>query len=128
MVTGRADLAKVRWRSDLDDGRDDHRAAAVGVGDPAADDPADGLGELVRVGDALGAGRSQLGPISGSTGVERVRVVGEAAPGLRGAPSTLPVTESTTTVIEMKPSSPRIRRSFSDASPTSPTASPSTYT
>jgi hypothetical protein len=45
---------------------------------------------------------------------------------ISGPPSTLPVTESTTTITEMKPSSPRIRRSFSDASVTSPTLEPST--
>ena len=35
--------------SDLEDGRDDHRAAAVGVRHPLADGPADHLREPVRV-------------------------------------------------------------------------------
>ena len=43
-----------------------------------------------------------------------------------GPATTLPVTESTTTVVAMKPPSPRIRRSVSSDSLTSPTARPST--
>ena len=39
--------------SDLDDVRHDHRAAAVGVVDPAADRAPDDLLQLVRVGDAV---------------------------------------------------------------------------
>ena len=40
--------------SDLEDDRQDHRAAAVGVVDPAADDPPHDLLELVRVAHAFG--------------------------------------------------------------------------
>ncbi len=43
-----------------------------------------------------------------------------------GPATTLPVTESTTTVAAMNPPSPRIRRSVSSDSLTSPTARPST--
>ena len=46
-------------RSGLDDHRDDHRPAPVGVVDPAADDPADGLLQLVGVVDALAQQRVQ---------------------------------------------------------------------
>ena len=45
---------------------------------------------------------------------------------ISGPATSLPVVESTTTTTEMNPSSPRIRRSFSEVSVTSPTDSPST--
>ena len=47
---------------------------------------------------------------------------------ISGPLTTLPVWESTTTTTETKPSSPRIRRSFSDDSVMSPTEDPSTKT
>ena len=47
---------------------------------------------------------------------------------ISGPLTTLPVSESITTITEMKPSSPRIRRSFSELSVTSPTELPSTKT
>ena len=47
---------------------------------------------------------------------------------ISGPDTTLPVTESTTTITERKPSSPRIRRSFIEASETSPMVVPSTKT
>ena len=65
--------------SDLDDVGHDHRAAAVRLVDPAADRAAHDLLQLVRVGDAVRRrpGRS-ASVISGITGVERGRVLGEA--------------------------------------------------
>ena len=47
---------------------------------------------------------------------------------ISGPETTLPVTESTTTMTERKPSSPRIRRSFIEASLMSPMVVPSTKT
>ena len=47
---------------------------------------------------------------------------------ISGPPATLPLTESITTITEMKPSSPRIRRSLSMLSVMSPTDAPSTNT
>ena len=47
---------------------------------------------------------------------------------ISGPPASLPVVESTTTTIEMNPSSPRMRRSFSATSVMSPTEVPSTNT
>ena len=47
--------------SDLDDHREDHRAAAVGVGDPLADRAADELLDLVGLDDAV-LGRRGPGP------------------------------------------------------------------
>ena len=47
---------------------------------------------------------------------------------ISGPPDTLPVTESTTTMTEMNPSSPRIRRSLRSDSVMSPTDEPSTKT
>ncbi len=45
---------------------------------------------------------------------------------ISGPATTLPVPESTTTTMEMKPSSPRMRRSLRSASVISPTLAPST--
>ena len=47
---------------------------------------------------------------------------------ISGPPATLPLTESTTTITEMNPSSPRIRRSLRSDSVMSPTEEPSTKT
>ena len=47
---------------------------------------------------------------------------------ISGPPDTFPVTESTTTMTEMNPSSPRIRRSLRSDSVMSPTDEPSTKT
>ena len=47
---------------------------------------------------------------------------------ISGPEITLPVAASTTTMTEMNPSSPRMRRSFRSASVISPTVDPSTYT
>ena len=45
---------------------------------------------------------------------------------ISGPATSLPVVESTTMTTETNPSSPRIRRSFSEVSVTSPTDRPST--
>jgi MFS family permease len=65
-------------RLDLDDDRDDHRPATVGVAHPLADDPPDELLELVDVGDTLlgGAGQGVLDERAGA--LEGGRVLGEA--------------------------------------------------
>ena len=47
---------------------------------------------------------------------------------ISGPPATLPLTESTTTITEMKPSEARMRRSFIEDSLTSPIDEPSTNT
>ena len=127
--TSRSDRRRRLPGSGLDDHRDDHRPAAVRVADPAADDPADRLLQLVGVVGALA-----------QRGVERVddrlldlledRVVLEEAAGVdlraAGRPCRSPSRPRRST--EMKPSSPRIRRSLSEASVMSPTDCPSTKT
>ena len=120
------DTVATMARSDLDDERDDHRPAAVGVAHPPADGAADDLLELAGVGDAFGRGLLERLLDAGRTSSKTLSSSANPRAWISGPPTTLPVTESTTTKTEMKPSSPRIRRSFSDDSVTSPTASPST--
>ena len=115
-----------RTAQDFDDDRDDHRPAAVGLAHPAAD--------VRRTSAGAGGCRrrrprrpSRARPRSaGRTSSKTLSSSAKPRAWISGPPATLPVTESTTTTTEMKPSSPRIRRSFSDASATSPTLDPST--
>ncbi len=72
------------------------------------------------------AARSSASVTSGMTGSNAAGSSEKPLAETVGPPTTLPVTESTTTVAAMKPPSPRIRRSVSSDSPTSPTARPST--
>src|SRR5919112_635273 len=99
--------------SDFDDGRYDHRSTPIRVVDPTAHGTAD---------------RPRAAVSSGITGLNASGSSEKPFAETLGSPTTLPVTESITTVAEMKPPSPRMRRSVSSDSLTSPTASPSTYT
>ena len=55
-------MADDAWLVGLDDDRDDHRTATVGAVDPAPDNPAHGLLQLVGVVDTVGHGPVEGGP------------------------------------------------------------------
>ena len=102
-------------KSDLDHHGDDHRTAAVSVAHPASDGAADHAADLLHVHHSVG--RLVLQSLLDlRDGLSRT-VPGRCRSHGRGSPGpavTLPVVESTTTTTEMNPSSPRMRRSFSD--------------
>ena len=92
-------------------------------------DPADGLLQLVGV--VVAARRRRLSSASMIGRLISSKTESSSAKPrawISGPPATLPVTESTTTMTEMKPSSPRIRRSLREDSVMSPTDEPSTKT
>ena len=81
-------IEPIRWSpgargpcSDLEDGRDDHRAAAVGVGHPLADGPADDLRQPVRIDLVVLQRPLEVLLDQLQRAVEGGRVVGEAAGG-----------------------------------------------
>ena len=116
----------MRGASGLDDDRDDHRAAAVGVVDPLAHPAADGLLQAVGVVDALRQGVLQRLDDQRPQAVEDVLVLDEAAGVDVRSAVIVEVWVLTTVTMEMKPSSPRIRRSVSADSVMFPTVEPST--
>src|SRR5262249_29142115 len=67
--------------SDLDDHRDDHRAAAVVVADPAAHRPADHLAQLGHLADAVGGGTDER-PLHHRAHLVECRLVDPRAPGV----------------------------------------------
>src|ERR1700712_339226 len=73
-----------RWacstlRSDFDNGRHDHRLAAIGFPPPFADSAPDGLRDPRWIGDMLCHKRFQLCLDLEYGGLQRLRVLGEAA-------------------------------------------------
>ncbi len=80
----------------------------------------------MRVGDAVRRRPVSASVTSGITALNAAGSSEKPVAEIVGPATTLPVTESTTTVTEMNPPSPRIRRSVSSVSLTSPTAMPST--
>src|SRR6266567_4333638 len=114
--------------SDLDDHRDDHRPPAVVVVHPLADGAADELAELVRLVDPVGRRAGQR-LLEQRADLVEAGLVDAGAPGMDLRPGhQLAVGHVDHTTTETNPSSPRIRRSFSEVSVTSPTESPSTNT
>src|SRR5579875_3260174 len=112
--------------SHLDKYRDDHRTAPVILVHPAADDAPDQLPKMMGIADSvLGREHQRLFDPRPDIAERGLVDAGAAGVDLR-AGHHLPVGECTTMRTDTKPSSPSMRRSFSDASVTSPTESPST--
>ena len=104
-VTDAVRRARCAGGSDLDDDRDDHRAATVACADPAAHGPAHDLLQLVGVGDAVRPRRPRAPRRSAAAPRRRPRRPRRTPARVSSGPATtLPVTESTTTSTEMKPS------------------------
>ncbi len=74
------------------------------------------------------AAAASASSIRGITAPNAASSIPEPRAWISGGAASLPVVLSTTTTIETNPSSPRMRRSFSEVSVTSPTDRPSTYT
>ena len=98
MPGSRLSRSRIR-RSDLDHARHDHRPATILVVDPATDRAPHNLLELMRIGDPVGGGAIEgLGQTSGITASKTDGSSQKPFAETVGPPTTLPVTESTTTV------------------------------
>ena len=95
---------------------------------PTCQGPADELAELMGLDDPVRCGSCECFLDQRAHSLKPASSMPDPLAWISGPATSLPFVESITTTIEMKPSSPRISRSFNELSVTSPTESPSTNT